>query len=41
MFHRILNYFKQEKKNVIPIFGEKYRNGYKKLWIDQLRDYSP
>ena len=40
MFNRIFSYFTGEKKNT-PIFGEKYRNGYKKLWIDQLRDYSP
>lgn len=41
MFHHIFNYFIAEKKPVTRIFGEKYRNGYKNLWIDELRNYSP
>lgn len=40
MFYRIISYFNM-KKNNRPVFSEKYISGYKKLWIDEIRDYSP
>lgn len=40
MLYYLVNYF-LEKKNHKPIFSKKYMNGYKKLWINELQDYSP
>ena len=39
MFERIANFFSKNK--IRPVFDEKYRNGYKNLWINHLCDYSP
>ena len=40
MFNCIINFFSMKQKNK-TLFSEQYRIGYKKLWIDNLRDYKP
>lgn len=40
MLHRLFHSF-MKKKNSPRVFDQQYRNGYKKLWIDNLCDYSP
>ena len=38
----MLNFIKFCKSNnKIILFNKEYRNGYKKCWIDNLRDYKP
>lgn len=39
MFERIVNFLTKNKTT--SVFNKKYRNGYKNVWIYNLRDYSP
>lgn len=39
MFETIANWL-SNKKNYSP-FNQKYRSGYKNMWINNLRDYTP
>lgn len=34
-----VNFFKLNKKNTL--FNKQYRSGYKNLWINSIRDYTP
>ena len=40
MFSQIVRFFKFNKKTA-KIFDERYRKGYNKLWIQDLRNYQP
>jgi hypothetical protein len=40
MINCIINFFSMKQKDK-TLFSEQYRIGYKKLWIDNLRDYKP
>ena len=40
MFNFIINFFTTNKKDK-TVFNKQYRNGYNKLWINNLRDYNP
>lgn len=39
MFDCIIKFFTQKQDKTI--FGQQYRNGYNKLWINGLRNYHP
>jgi len=40
MFNCFIRFMQSNKDNK-KLFGEHYRNGYNKLWITNLRDYTP
>lgn len=40
MIKRITNFFKM-KNNNYQLFNKQYRNGYNRLWINSLHNYSP
>ena len=39
MFHFIVKFF-QTNRNT-KVFDKRYRDGYNKLWINNIRDYQP
>ncbi len=40
MFNSIINFFKSNKQKS-HVFDERYRAGYRKLWINSLKNYYP
>jgi hypothetical protein len=42
MISYIVHFFLQNQtKNKVNMFNKKYRNGYNKLWINNIQNYKP